>query len=72
MRIVNSNISMSSSREFSQGVRVTSRNRLLSVSASSFFIKDMDNNTQAVVRKTGIFLKESGKVGSIKQIDLVV
>ena len=72
MRITNSNISMSSSRELSQGVRVTSRNCLLSVSASSFFIKDMDNNTQAVVRKTGIFLKESGKVGSIKQIDLVV
>ena len=35
MRIANSNISMSSSREFSQGVRVTSRNRLLSVSANS-------------------------------------
>ena len=72
MRIVNSNISMSSSREFSQGVRVTSRNRLLSVSASSFSIKDMDNNTQAIVRKTGIFLKESGEAGSIKQIDLAV
>ena len=39
---------------------------------TEFSIKDMDNNTQAVVRKTGIFLKESGEVGSIKQIDLAV
>ena len=39
---------------------------------TEFSIKDMDNNTQAVVRKTGIFLKESGEAGSIKQIDLAV
>ena len=39
---------------------------------TEFSIKDMDNNTQAVVRKNGIFLKESGEAGSIKQIDLAV
>ena len=39
---------------------------------TEFSIKDMDNNTQATVRKTGIFLKENGEAGSIKQIDLAV
>lgn len=39
---------------------------------TEFSIKDMDNNTQAVVRKTGIFLRENGTVGTMKQIDLAV
>ena len=39
---------------------------------SPFSIKDADNNLQAEIRSTGIFVKEEGSVGTIQQVDLVV
>jgi len=40
--------------------------------STSFQIKDANNQLEAQVRETGIFLKESGGVGTVQQIDLVV
>lgn len=37
-----------------------------------FSIKDFANQLQAQIRSTGIFLKESGGVGTVQKIDLVV
>lgn len=42
----------------------------LSSAATSFHLKDDDNNTNALIRSTGIALKESGGVSTIQQIDL--
>ena len=39
---------------------------------SPFSIKDANNNLQAEVRSTGIFVKEEGLIGTVQQIDLVV
>lgn len=40
--------------------------------SSEFTYKDHENNTQAQIQASSIFLKENGGVGSIQQIDLVV
>lgn len=39
---------------------------------TSFTMKDADQNTLGTVRKTGVFLKESGGVGSVQHVDLAV
>ena len=39
--------------------------------SSPFDIKDSQNNLQAQVRASGIWLSENGQVGSMQQIDLV-
>lgn len=39
---------------------------------TQFSIKDAANQSQGEIRKTGIFLKEDGLVGTVQQIDLVV
>jgi hypothetical protein len=38
--------------------------------ASEFSIKDHSNQLQGQIAQTGVYLKESGEVGTIKQIDL--
>ncbi|MCC2606855.1 hypothetical protein [Planctobacterium marinum] len=40
--------------------------------ASPFDIKDADNQLQAKVRSSGLFINNNGTVGSLQQIDLVV
>lgn len=40
--------------------------------ATPFQIKDDNNQLQGIVRSSGIFLQEDGKVGSMQQIDLTV
>lgn len=41
--------------------------------ATEFSAKTMDTNeTQGIIRSTGIFLKESGEVGTIQHVDLVI
>lgn len=42
----------------------------LGSSDTEFSQKDVDNNTNAVIRKTGIFLYENGNVGTLQQMDL--
>ena len=37
-----------------------------------FSLKDQNNELQAQIRSTGLFLFEDGKVGNVQQIDLVV
>ena len=37
---------------------------------SQFSITNAENETQAMVRSTGIFLKENGEVGTIQQVDM--
>lgn len=37
---------------------------------SQFSITNAENETQAVVRSTGVFLKENGEVGTIQQVDM--
>lgn len=39
---------------------------------TEFSMKDMDNKTHGMIRRTGIYLKENGEAGTIKQIDLAV
>ena len=34
--------------------------------------KEITNETQGIVRSTGIFLKESGETGTIQHVDLIV
>jgi len=43
----------------------------LGSSETPFDIKDADNNMQAKVRASGFFLKESGEVGTVQQVDMV-
>ena len=41
--------------------------------STEFSVNTLDTNqTQGIVRRTGIFLKESGEVGTIQHVDLVV
>lgn len=40
--------------------------------ATPFSIKDANNDLQAQVRASGVYLRESGGVGSVQQIDLTV
>ncbi|MCM1185956.1 MAG: hypothetical protein NC251_05405 [Lachnoclostridium sp.] len=41
--------------------------------ATEFSAKTLDTNeTQGIIRSTGIFLKESGEVGTIQHVDLVI
>ena len=41
--------------------------------STEFSVNTLDTNrTQGIVRSTGIFLKESGEVGTIQHVDLVV
>lgn len=40
--------------------------------ATPFQVKNSENELQAVVRSSGIFVNENGSVGSMQQIDLVV
>lgn len=42
----------------------------LGASETPFEIKDAQNNTQARVRASGFFLKESGEVGTVQQLDM--
>lgn len=42
----------------------------LGSSETEFSLKDGENNTNAVIRQTGIFLYENGNVGTIQQMDL--
>lgn len=64
MRIANSNISMSSSREFSQGVRVTSRNRLLSASANSSSPQTRNREKNATFEFSGKSFSEGRRFNS--------
>ncbi len=38
---------------------------------TEFSLKDADNNTDAIIRSTGMYLKESGGAGTVQQVDLV-
>lgn len=38
--------------------------------ATQFSVKDKNNETQAVVRQSGVYLKEDGGVGTIQQVDM--
>ena len=41
--------------------------------STEFSVNTLDTNqTQGIVRSTGVFLKESGEVGTIQHVDLVV
>ena len=40
--------------------------------ATPFQVKDNDNELQAAVRSSGLFINDNGTVGSLQQIDLVV
>ena len=40
--------------------------------ATSFDIKDANNDLQGRIRSSGVFLQEDGKVGSVQQIDLTI
>jgi hypothetical protein len=40
--------------------------------ATSFDIKDANNELQGRIRSSGVFLQEDGKVGSVQQIDLTI
>ena len=64
MRIANSNISMSSSREFLQGVRVTSRNRLLSASANSSSPQTRNREKNATFEFSGKSFSEGRRFNS--------
>lgn len=40
--------------------------------ATNFAIKDKDNETKGMIRKTGVFLYENGDVGSVQHVDLAL
>ena len=42
----------------------------LGSSDTEFSLNDMHNNTNAVIRKTGMFLYENGMAGTVQQLDL--
>lgn len=44
----------------------------LSSAKTQFSLTDDDNNTNGIIRKTGIYLKENGDVGSLQHVDLVL
>ncbi|MGN0290612.1 MAG: hypothetical protein ACI4C5_01665 [Lachnospiraceae bacterium] len=39
---------------------------------TQFSLKDEANNTQAVIQKTGVYLKETGEVGTVQHVDLAL
>lgn len=39
---------------------------------TQFSLNDEENKTDAVIRSTGVYLKESGEVGTIQHVDLVI
>ena len=44
----------------------------LAHAATSFDLKNADNEQQGQIRSTGVFLHESGEVGTLQQVDLTV
>ena len=44
----------------------------LGSAATNFHLNDSSNNTNGMIRQTGIFLKESGGVGTVQHVDLAV
>ena len=44
----------------------------LGSASTEFSIKDDDNATKGIIRKTGIYLKESGGAGTIQHVDLAL
>ena len=44
----------------------------LGSASTEFSIKDETNRTQGAIRKTGIYLKETGEVGTIQHVDLAM
>lgn len=44
----------------------------LSRVATSFDVKDANNDLQGRIRSSGVFLQEDGKVGTVQQIDLTI
>jgi hypothetical protein len=40
--------------------------------ATPFHLNDASNQTQGIVRETGIYLTQDGQTGTIQQLDLVV
>ena len=42
----------------------------LGSSDTEFSLNDIHNNTNAVIRKTGMFLYENGMAGTVQQLDL--
>ncbi len=41
-------------------------------SSTQYHLRDEDNAVQAVIRKTGVFLKENGEAGTIQHVDFAV
>ncbi len=39
---------------------------------TQFHLKDASNKTNGIIQKTGVYLKESGEVGTLQHVDLVV
>ena len=39
---------------------------------TKFSLNDTENNTNAVIQRTGVYLKESGEVGTMMHVDMVV
>ena len=39
---------------------------------TQFHLNDATNNTNAVIQKTGVFLRESGSAGTVQHVDLAV
>ncbi|MBR4211192.1 MAG: hypothetical protein IKR84_02235, partial [Oscillibacter sp.] len=37
---------------------------------TEFSLKDADNETNGVIRKTGVYLKETGGAGTLSHVDL--
>lgn len=44
----------------------------LGSSSTDFSLNNVSNETNAVIRRTGLFLYESGAVGSVQQVDLAI
>lgn len=44
----------------------------LGSAATDFHLNDASNNTNGMIRQTGIFLRESGGVGTVQHVDLAV
>ena len=40
--------------------------------ATNFAIRDENNETKGMIRKTGVFLYENGNVGSVQHVDLAL
>ena len=44
----------------------------LGSAATNFHLNDASNNTNGMIRQTGVFLRESGGVGTVQHVDLAV